>query len=396
LTRPFDMSFVRAMILTMNDLMAHFSARTGYCHSDEITLIFAPANPALGQSHLYAGRIQKLASVAAAAASVRFNHHFQRELRRQQPPHIQHSKQQQLHTDPSPPMHNSKQEQPHSEPSPPVHHSKQEQPQSEPSPPVHHSKQQQQDSLAIDLKTKKSERVVDEKMREAKAGAGRDWAEVLAKAESATMFFDGRVVAFPPDKLHELANHMIWRSQFDCRRNAVSAFARVFWKSKTVMGWTTKESIAKLAERGLEWARVPPFLTIGVFAKRAPKPSAPNPDPRKRVDAGALPGSSKIAGVPRICSGFSGRIANRCWFVRADAAWVSTLLAPYLESNSTKPLPETLVPAKTPKDPQKLLEEVAATPPVLPPAAVILTSPDPPTQVAAIPPAALPHGERTS
>ena len=59
----FDMGFCRSMILTMNDLVLHFHAQTGYTHSDEITLIFAPE-----ESHLYGGRVQKLVSVMAGFA----------------------------------------------------------------------------------------------------------------------------------------------------------------------------------------------------------------------------------------------------------------------------------------------------------------------------------------
>lgn len=38
--------------------------------------------------------------------------------------------------------------------------------------------------------------------------------------------FDARLVAFPADKEYEIVNHMIWRSIFDCERNAVSTYAR--------------------------------------------------------------------------------------------------------------------------------------------------------------------------
>ena len=40
--KPFDKVFVDAMVLTANDLVLNHGAQTGYCHSDQISLLFAP------------------------------------------------------------------------------------------------------------------------------------------------------------------------------------------------------------------------------------------------------------------------------------------------------------------------------------------------------------------
>lgn len=76
MVKPFDAHFTRAMLLTTRDLMERCAARTAYCQSDEISLLFAPeASP---QQILYGGRVQKMVSVLAALAAARFNWHISR------------------------------------------------------------------------------------------------------------------------------------------------------------------------------------------------------------------------------------------------------------------------------------------------------------------------------
>lgn len=72
--KPFDARLTRAMILTTRDLLVHCAARTAYCQSDEISLVFA-GEPTT-QSIVYAGRVQKIVSVMAAWAAARFNWHI--------------------------------------------------------------------------------------------------------------------------------------------------------------------------------------------------------------------------------------------------------------------------------------------------------------------------------
>lgn len=73
--KPFDRTFILAMVATMNDLMNKFHPKTGYCHSDEITLIFDKCNEE-NQNHMYNGRVTKLCSVIAGYCSVRFNYNL--------------------------------------------------------------------------------------------------------------------------------------------------------------------------------------------------------------------------------------------------------------------------------------------------------------------------------
>jgi tRNA(His) guanylyltransferase len=71
---------VRSFQLTTEDLVAKFLPATGYCQSDEISLVFSSAcdgdDEALKKEHIYKGRSQKLTSVIASYASVRFNYHL--------------------------------------------------------------------------------------------------------------------------------------------------------------------------------------------------------------------------------------------------------------------------------------------------------------------------------
>jgi tRNA(His) 5'-end guanylyltransferase len=64
----------KAIIQTMNDVVLHFGARTGYCHNDEINLIFSSAGT--GQSHIHNNRVYKINSYIAGFCSARFNYNF--------------------------------------------------------------------------------------------------------------------------------------------------------------------------------------------------------------------------------------------------------------------------------------------------------------------------------
>jgi len=85
--QPFDENFKEAMILTMNDCLNEFNAVTGYTHSDEITLIFAPMSKLSKklkdgteimeqQSHMFNGRICKILTLISSYISIRFNYNL--------------------------------------------------------------------------------------------------------------------------------------------------------------------------------------------------------------------------------------------------------------------------------------------------------------------------------
>lgn len=78
--QPFDKRFTLAMLLTTADLLRQFQARTAYCQSDEITLVFLPTpskDPGVvWQPYDFNGRVQKLSTLMSGYASVRFYHHL--------------------------------------------------------------------------------------------------------------------------------------------------------------------------------------------------------------------------------------------------------------------------------------------------------------------------------
>ena len=76
LVKPFDPNFTEALKLTTEALMERTAATLGYCQSDEITLITGPAACGNSKNHLYGGRTQKIASILASFASVRFNYYL--------------------------------------------------------------------------------------------------------------------------------------------------------------------------------------------------------------------------------------------------------------------------------------------------------------------------------
>lgn len=71
MTRPFHEPMSKAMIETARHLVKESQANVAYTQSDEITLIFWNDDPRAERAH--AGRVQKLTSLLAAMASVKFN-----------------------------------------------------------------------------------------------------------------------------------------------------------------------------------------------------------------------------------------------------------------------------------------------------------------------------------
>jgi len=69
--KPFDSRLHDTFALTCEDLLRYFnSASAIYTQSDEITVLFPHG------THMFGGRIQKIASIAAGYTSARFNHHL--------------------------------------------------------------------------------------------------------------------------------------------------------------------------------------------------------------------------------------------------------------------------------------------------------------------------------
>ena len=74
LVKPFDGRLTLAFVRTMNDLIRHSNAVTGFTQSDEITLVFH-AEP-LQANMSFAGRVSKIVSVYSSMAAARFNYYM--------------------------------------------------------------------------------------------------------------------------------------------------------------------------------------------------------------------------------------------------------------------------------------------------------------------------------
>lgn len=186
--KPFDSTFMYAMIMTMNDLISEFSPKTGYTHSDEITLIFSPCctledynTKTSSSTHNYNGRVVKLCSVYAGYASARFNFHINKVISTE---------------------------------------------------------------------------------------SGHYKENLINKVKECRACFDCRVLVFPYDKPQEIVNHMIWRSVYDCHRNAVQSYAYHQFSHKQIMNKNTSEMIEMLREKEILWENIPISHKHGVYAKR--------------------------------------------------------------------------------------------------------------------------------
>ena len=95
--------------------------------------------------------------------------------------------------------------------------------------------------------------------------------EVKTKILSGTATFDARLLLFPIDiEKIETANHMIWRSIYDCFRNSVSTFCDHHLGKKAIFGLTTEERLDKLkSEKNIIYENeVPEYYRHGVYCKK--------------------------------------------------------------------------------------------------------------------------------
>ena len=94
-------------------------------------------------------------------------------------------------------------------------------------------------------------------------------AKTSKKIQNMTAAFDARVVVFPYEKQDiEVANHMIWRSVFDCYRNAVSTYHDYYVGKKKSFGLHTGDKVKSLLENGHDFSKVPMYYRHGSYIKK--------------------------------------------------------------------------------------------------------------------------------
>jgi tRNA(His) guanylyltransferase len=93
--------------------------------------------------------------------------------------------------------------------------------------------------------------------------------EYIEKINEMKASFDARLVLFPENDERQIINHMVWRSLYDCERNAVSTYAREYFNQKELQGKNKSEMIEMLKSKVLDWnTDVPMFLKNGVYFKK--------------------------------------------------------------------------------------------------------------------------------
>jgi tRNA(His) 5'-end guanylyltransferase len=88
------------------------------------------------------------------------------------------------------------------------------------------------------------------------------------KINNMTAHFDGRILSFSSDKQEDIARHMIWRSLRDCRRNAISTYARKYYSSKALNGKHSNDMIIMMKAVGFDFNSVPQDEVFGMYSKK--------------------------------------------------------------------------------------------------------------------------------
>jgi len=88
--------------------------------------------------------------------------------------------------------------------------------------------------------------------------------------KSQKQMFDGRILIFSESTKHEILNHQIWRSVYDCEINAISTYAYTYFGHKKIMGKNSKELIKMLQdEKNINWVQdIPLFIKHGIYCKK--------------------------------------------------------------------------------------------------------------------------------
>jgi len=78
--------------------------------------------------------------------------------------------------------------------------------------------------------------------------------------------FDARIFNVPTNS--EIVNNIMWRSLQDYQRNSISSLAQCHYNQKILNGKSTKEQLAMLLEKGIDWHTQPMWYKFGTFAKK--------------------------------------------------------------------------------------------------------------------------------
>jgi tRNA(His) guanylyltransferase len=92
---------------------------------------------------------------------------------------------------------------------------------------------------------------------------------LIIRIMSCEQMFDARIIIFDDTNNHEIVNHQIWRSVYDCHRNAVQTYGHHFIGHKKILNKNTSEMIQMLElEHNIIWNDIPTYLKYGFYCKR--------------------------------------------------------------------------------------------------------------------------------
>lgn len=87
--------------------------------------------------------------------------------------------------------------------------------------------------------------------------------------KSHEQMFDARILKFDESIKYEIINHQIWRSIYDCERNAISTYAYTYFGPKKINGKNCNEMIKMLEEKNIFWnIDIPIFIKHGIYCKK--------------------------------------------------------------------------------------------------------------------------------
>jgi len=91
--------------------------------------------------------------------------------------------------------------------------------------------------------------------------------KIIQSLNSSEAHFDGRV--FNLDSDEEVLNNIMWRSNYDCQRNAKSRLGRAFLSQSEMNGLSSNDVVKKLKEeKNIDFEKYPNSFKYGTFIKR--------------------------------------------------------------------------------------------------------------------------------
>lgn len=92
---------------------------------------------------------------------------------------------------------------------------------------------------------------------------------MLTKIHACEATFDSRMIPIPVGSEIEIVNNIIWRSCYDCYRNATSSYARHKLGHKACMNKNSNEMISLMMDKGFDYTtEVPLWYKYGVLCKK--------------------------------------------------------------------------------------------------------------------------------